>query len=76
MKVTEKHVADEGLLSRALRATRYLFGSKGMRLNAAVGMFKPGVLSKADAKTTKRSTGETNGIGSLGEVGFGAKGKR
>lgn len=71
----EKHVVDENILSRLLRATRYLFGSKGMRVKAAVGMWKPGALSAADARDTKRSTAEILDV-PHGDDGFGAKGKR
>ena len=69
----EKHVVDENILSRLLRATRYLFGSKGMRVNAAIGMWKPGALSAVSAKDTKRSTAE---VLEVGDVDFGSKGRR
>ena len=71
----EKQIVDENILSRLLRATRYLFGSKSVRLNVAVGMWKPGALSKADARETKLHTAEVVDV-PHGHAGFGAKGKR
>ena len=46
------------VLSAALRATRWLFGSKSARRDTAIGEFGAGRLTDANAKDTKRSVGD------------------
>ena len=65
---------EESFFSRALKATRYLFGSKSIRLFEAVGQWKPGAASKADSRGAGTSADKVDVP--HGDAGIGAKGKR